>query len=144
MHAHHHGKLTDQTTLIIIPEVDSCLTNDLVIGHDREDEPLVSHDIAPIRADVREVCFNPVVENWRQAMKIFFGYAPSHIAVDDPAGHFGRLDSYLTTSGLREIKSRLAEASERAVRALAAEARGDHAEAKRLWRIEFGDEFPIG
>jgi len=33
-------------------------------------------------------------------------------------------------------------AYDRAVSANAAEARGDHEEAIRLWRIVFGDEFP--
>jgi len=64
--------------------------------------------------------------------------------VIDPAGHFGRLDDYLSGSQLKAIKSRLAEAAERADKALAAEAQGDHPEAKRLWRIEMGDEFPLG
>jgi hypothetical protein len=88
--------------------------------------------------------FSAVGGNWRKDMKIFFDYAPSNIGVSDPAGHFGRLDDYLTRDALSAIKSRFSEASERAGKALAAEDRGDHAEAKRLWRIELGDEFPLG
>jgi len=34
------------------------------------------------------------------------------------------------------------EALDRAKNAITAEERGDHVEAKRLWRIELGDEFP--
>jgi predicted nucleotidyltransferase len=88
--------------------------------------------------------FSKVGGNWRNDLKILFDYAPLHISVTDPAGHFGLLDDYLTHPARHAIKSRFAEASERAGRAIAAEAQGDHGEAKRLWRIELGDEFPIG
>ena len=40
------------------------------------------------------------------------------------------------------IRSRFAEALARAKRAVAAEEKDDHAEAKRLWCIEMGDAFP--
>ena len=47
------------------------------------------------------------------------------------------------TAHVRSLaRSRLAEAKGRAEKALAAEAAGNHTEAKRLWRIELGDEFP--
>jgi hypothetical protein len=88
--------------------------------------------------------FGKVGKNWRKDMKFFFDHAPSFIAVSDPVGHSGRLDSYLTADGLRAVESELSEAAQLADRALAAEGSGDHAEAKRLWRIEFGDEFPLG
>jgi len=88
--------------------------------------------------------FGRVGTNWRKEVKFFFDHAPSFIPVSDPAGHSGRLDSYLTVDGLRAVESELSEAAQVAGRAVAAEGRGDHAEAKRLWRIEFGDEFPLG
>jgi hypothetical protein len=77
-------------------------------------------------------------------MNKFFEWGPDHIGVSDPAGHFGRLDDYLSRTDLAAINSRFSEALDRSHRALDAESNGDHAEAKRLWRIELGDEFPTG
>ena len=88
--------------------------------------------------------FGTVSSNWRTALNKLFEWAPNHIGVSDPAGHFGRLDDYLSNADRAAIKSRFSEALERSNRALAAESDGDHAEAKRLWKIELGDEFPIG
>lgn len=86
--------------------------------------------------------FKTIGSNYRDGMKCFFEWGPNWIGVSDPAGHSGRLDDYLTTDVQRAISSRFAEALGRAKRAIAAEASGDHTEAKRLWRIELGDEFP--
>ncbi len=86
--------------------------------------------------------FKTIGSNYRRAMRCFFEWGPKWINVSDPAGHSGRLDHYLTKDTLTAIRSRFAEAHERAGRAIAAEERGDHTEAKRLWRIELGDEFP--
>ncbi len=85
--------------------------------------------------------FSNLGSNYRDAMKCFFEWGPKWITVGDPAGHSGNLDSYLTTAARTAIKSRFSEALDRAKKALAAEALGDHTEAKRLWRIELGDEF---
>jgi predicted nucleotidyltransferase len=86
--------------------------------------------------------FKTVGSNYRDAMKAFFETAPGRIAVADPAGHSGNLDDYLTRDDRQAIASRFAEALDRAKRAIAAEAQGKHDEAKRLWRVELGDEFP--
>jgi Second Messenger Oligonucleotide or Dinucleotide Synthetase domain len=86
--------------------------------------------------------FKSISSNYRSAMRCFFDWGPDWIGVSDPAGHSGRLDEYLMRDALTAIRSRLAEALERSKKAIAAEERGDHAEAKRLWRIELGDEFP--
>ena len=86
--------------------------------------------------------FQAVGTNYREALKVFFETAPSRISVSDPAGHSGALDDYLTRDALSAIKSRFSEALDRSKNAIAAEDRGDHTEAKRLWRIELGDEFP--
>jgi len=86
--------------------------------------------------------FETIGSNYRDAFKVFFETAPGRIGVSDPAGHSGRLDEYLTRDALRAINSRFAEALDRSKKAIAAEGRGDHTEAKRLWRIELGDEFP--
>ena len=85
--------------------------------------------------------FKSVGSNYRDALKCFFEWAPGHIAVADPAGHSGNLDDYLTRDDRTAIKSRLSEALDRSKRAIAAEGQGDHTEAKRLWRVELGDEF---
>jgi hypothetical protein len=87
--------------------------------------------------------FKSIGSNYRSALRSFFEWAPNRIGVSDPAGHSGRLDEYLTRDDLRAIRSRFAEAYERAGRAIAAEGLGNHTEAKRLWRIELGDEFPV-
>lgn len=88
--------------------------------------------------------FSNVGTNYRDALKCFFEWAPNRIGVSDPAGHSGRLDQYLTDAVRKAAKSRLNEALERAGRAIAAENIGNHAEAKRLWRIELGSDFPTG
>jgi predicted nucleotidyltransferase len=86
--------------------------------------------------------FTSVGSDYRDAMKRFFESAPGRITVADPAGHSGNLDDYLTQDARIAIRSRFADALERSKKAISAETRGDHAEAKRLWRIELGDEFP--
>ena len=86
--------------------------------------------------------FSSLGSNYRTALLKFFEIAPRRIGVSDPAGHSGQLDDYLTKDARRAIVARLAEAHGRANRAIDAERRGDHTEAKRLWRIELGDEFP--
>jgi hypothetical protein len=86
--------------------------------------------------------FSSVGSNYRSACKSFFEWAPGWLTVADPAGHSGSLDDYLTPAERTAVKSRFADARTRALRAIAAETIGDHTEAKRLWRIEFGTEFP--
>ena len=87
--------------------------------------------------------FKSLGSNHRSALKLFFELAPSWIRVSDPAGHSGRLDNYLTQANRTVIVSRFNDALTRAKNAIAAEDAGNHTEAKRLWRIELGDEFPI-
>lgn len=86
--------------------------------------------------------FASVSTNYRNAMKCFFEWAPDRLDVNDPAGHSGILSAYLTYTERVALRSRFAEALGRAQRALDAEASGNHAEAKRLWRIEMGTGFP--
>ena len=88
--------------------------------------------------------FTSLGSNYRDALKCFFDAAPSHFDVQDPAGHGGSLGSGMTTNTRTLARNRLAEAKTRADNALAAESAGNHAEAKRLWKIELGSEFPIG
>src|ERR1035437_4359401 len=86
--------------------------------------------------------FKSVGSGYRDAMKGFFEWAPGRITVADPAGHSGNLDDYLTQDARVAIRSRFADALERSKKAISSETRGDHAEAKGLWRIELGDDFP--
>jgi len=86
--------------------------------------------------------FQSIGSNHRDAMKVFFENGASRVTVGDPAGHSGNLGDYLTMDARTAINSRFAEALARSRNAIAAEAQGNHAEAKRLWRIEMGDEFP--
>lgn len=76
------------------------------------------------------------------ALQCFFEYAPGHIDCTDPAGHSGNLSAYLTYASRRALLLRLSEAEKRATFAINAAASGNHDEAKRLWHIELGDEFP--
>jgi hypothetical protein len=87
--------------------------------------------------------FGTMGSNWRNAMKCVFDWGPGYLDVKDPAGHSGKLGSYLTQTTRQAVVSRFNEAQTRAENALAAEAAGKHEEAKRLWRIELGDEFPV-
>lgn len=88
--------------------------------------------------------FSSLSGNWRKDMKCVFDWGPNWLDVTDPAGHSGNLGSYLTFTSRQAVISRFNEAKQRAEKALAAEDRGNHDEAKRLWRIELGDEFPLG
>jgi hypothetical protein len=81
--------------------------------------------------------------NKRVALKLFFENAPRCIDVRDPAGHSGLLSGYLTNAGRAALLSRLQEAAKRANWAISEEESGTHTDAKRLWRIELGDEFPL-
>jgi len=87
--------------------------------------------------------FSSLGSNYRDALHKFFLWAPSHLDVFDPGGQGGSLSSYLTWSGRQELLTALASAEKRAQLALDAEARGDHTEAKRLWRIILGSDFPV-
>ncbi|HYI98515.1 MAG TPA: hypothetical protein VEX36_02395 [Thermoleophilaceae bacterium] len=78
----------------------------------------------------------------RDACEKFFQWAPNSLTVNDPAGHGGDLSAYLTWTTRSTVLSNLESARQRAAKANAAEASGDHAEAIRLWRIVFGNEFP--
>jgi len=86
--------------------------------------------------------FGSLGGDWRDNLAKFFEWAPGHLGVADPAGHSGKLDDYLGYAKRQALLLRLSNAGARAKDALAAEARGDHKEAIRLWRIELGDEFP--
>lgn len=86
--------------------------------------------------------FKTLGSNSRSSLQRFFEWAPDRLYVDDPGGQGGDLSSYLTSQGRTELKAVLASAAERAKKANDAEARGDHAEAKRLWKIVLGDDFP--
>ncbi len=88
--------------------------------------------------------FNSVGSNYRRGLQVFFEEGANWLGVSDPAGHSGRLDDYLTSTAREVLVDRLASANNRAKYALAAEASGDHVEAKRLWAIELGSEFPTG
>lgn len=86
--------------------------------------------------------FSSLGSNYRDALQKFFEWAPSRLYVSDPGGYSGDLSSYLTFSGRQNLIDALNAAADRARKANDAEARGDHAEAKRLWRIVLGISFP--
>jgi hypothetical protein len=86
--------------------------------------------------------FASMGSNSRENSKLFFAHAPYYLHVQDPAGHGGDLGGRLTLVQEAAVDSSLRSASERAEAASAAEVRGDHAEAIRLWKIIYGSEFP--
>lgn len=91
---------------------------------------------------VAATIFTSIGSNLRNALQLFFESAQSNLYVSDPGGHSGDLSSNLTYQGRIELTSALASAADRSKKANEAEARGDHAEAKRLWKIILGDDFP--
>lgn len=86
--------------------------------------------------------FSSLGGNYRDALQKYFEWAPSHLHVNDPGGQSGDLCTHLSYSGQHSLLQALAAAAERAKKATDAEGRGDHAEAKRLWKIILGDDFP--
>jgi hypothetical protein len=92
---------------------------------------------------VAATLFSGLGSNYRDGLEKFFEWAPKHLSVQDPGGQGGDLSSYLTWNGRQQALAALSSAKERAQAALKAEAAGDHAEAKRLWRIILGDDFPM-
>ena len=91
---------------------------------------------------VAATTFSSLGSNYRDALQKFFEWAPNQLNVSDPGGQSGDLSSYLTWAGRSELIRVLNAAADRSKRANEAEARGDHVEAKRLWRIVLGSTFP--
>lgn len=86
--------------------------------------------------------FRTLGGNRQNALTSFFEWMPSHLDVSDPGGQSGTLSGYFTWDGRQEILQAIDSAAERARKANEAEMRGDHDEAKRLWRIILGSTFP--
>lgn len=91
---------------------------------------------------VAATAFKTLGSNRQSGLASFFEWAPSHLDVLDPGGHSGSLSSYLTWLTRPDALQSLRTAAERATKARAAEAAGQHEEAKRLWRIILGPDFP--
>ena len=90
-----------------------------------------------------ESCFTSLGGDSRHASEIFFRAAQSRLDVHDPAGHGGMLSNYLTPSTRQLVLTNLESARDRATKARAAESAGNHTESIRLWRIVFGEGFPV-
>jgi hypothetical protein len=87
--------------------------------------------------------FNTLGSNRREALRVFFNHNAYNLSVTDPANYSGDLSSYLSTSERALVNTALIAARDRADLALTAEARGQHAEAIRLWRLILGPRFPV-
>jgi hypothetical protein len=87
--------------------------------------------------------FKTLASNRRTGLRYFFEWAGSHIDVYDPGGQSGLLSTYLSRSGRTDVKSSFDAATERSIKAINAEQNGNHAEAKRLWRVVLGSAFPV-
>ncbi|MGY5015042.1 SMODS domain-containing nucleotidyltransferase [Streptomyces sp. 900105755] len=81
--------------------------------------------------------------NSRTALRLFFEHNRHNLSVQDPAGFSGDLSAYLNWASKEAVNDSLKSARDRADLALAAENRGDHREAIRLWRIILGNDFPM-
>lgn len=88
--------------------------------------------------------FSSLGSNYRNGLQRFFEWAPNWLNVSDPGGQSGLLSSYLSSTARSDLLTALASAEERARKANEAEAAGDHAEAKRLWKIVLESDFPTG
>ncbi len=88
--------------------------------------------------------FKSIGSNAPESLQKFFTWAPDRLSVSDPGGQSGDLSSYLTSQTWKLAVTSLNSAAERAQRALDAEREGDHDEAKRLWQIILGEDFPTG
>jgi hypothetical protein len=86
--------------------------------------------------------FSSLGSNRRDALQKFFQWGSSNLDVSDPGGQGGSLSSYLGWGARTEVTNSFSTASDRALAAIAAENSGDHEEAKRLWRIVLGNDFP--
>lgn len=86
--------------------------------------------------------FTSIGSDSRFACEKFFEWGQRYLDVEDPAGHSGVLSGYLTSDARRNVLANMESARERASKANDAERKENHAEAIRLWRIIFGDEFP--
>lgn len=86
--------------------------------------------------------FRSIGGDSREALDLFFRIAGGRLTVSDPDGRQGDVSSYLTWAARQHVVSSFASAAARTSAALKAEAAGNHAEAKRLWRIVLGPSFP--
>lgn len=86
--------------------------------------------------------FTSLNGNRQDALAKFFQWAPTNLDVSDPGAQSGLLSTGLSWGDRMEIQNSFKSAAERATKALDAEARGDHAESKRLWGIILGSTFP--
>lgn len=86
--------------------------------------------------------FSTMNANRQDALAKFFEWAPNRLDVSDPGGQSGSLSGYLGWNARLEVQNAMHAAADRAQKAIVAEAAGNHAEAKRLWRIVLGDGFP--
>lgn len=85
--------------------------------------------------------FSSLNGNLRDAMRCWFDWAPRYFNVDDPAGYGGNLGGGMTSASRDALRERLGNAETRAALAIAHEEAGSHADAMRLWKHEFGDQF---
>ncbi|MET7990287.1 hypothetical protein ABZU76_05190 [Amycolatopsis sp. NPDC005232] len=86
--------------------------------------------------------FSRLNSNRRTALRDFFDWASGYIIVQDPGGHSGDLSGYLTWSTKQDLLQSFATSRNRCKRAIQAEDLNDVVEARRLWRIVLGEDFP--
>lgn len=87
--------------------------------------------------------FQTLNSDRRDALLVFFQNARSYLNVMDPGGTGVDLGANISWNKRSEILNSFSLATSRAQTAIAAERIGDHAEAKRQWRMVLGNDFPI-
>lgn len=86
--------------------------------------------------------FTSLGTNYREALGQFFDNAARFIECQDPGQQSGSLSGYLDYQARRDVTTSFTAAKTRIDVAMAAEAVGNHDEAKRLWKIVLGTSFP--
>lgn len=89
-----------------------------------------------------QAVFSTIGTNRSAALRLFFEQAPNRLDQLDPAGFSGNLAAGWTYQHRQAVSNSLLTASNRAAKAVEAQAQGDVAEASRLWRIILGADFP--
>ncbi len=86
--------------------------------------------------------FTSLGSSRQDAVMKFFEFGSLFLDVYDPGGQSGILSGYLTWTTRSEVVKSFEAGHKRASDAMVAEKANNHAEAKRLWALIFGPDFP--
>lgn len=94
---------------------------------------------------ILKILTNVNITSFSSGVSFVFNKARSAIKfpVSDPAGYNSNVGQYISQYNLNDAVSKLETAYSRAINAEQAEARGNIQEAIRIWKVIFGDYFPV-